>query len=103
MFNTRVTQLGRSGSVPVPKRPDLTDVSHAGVLDYVEQSQNVFKYMDKLGLNISGKSKAKVEVNQGELAKLKKDAADLIKMRKELALYKATQPKPAADDDEDPK
>jgi len=70
------------------------------VVEYVRKSQKVFKHLDNLGVNTTGQSKAKVEVNQGDLEALQKNAEKVAELEAKLeALLKAA--KPAADENEE--
>ena len=56
------------------------------MVQYVRKSQKVFKHLDNLGVNTTGQSKAKVEVNQGDLEDLKKAAAELKALKEKYPL-----------------
>ena len=92
-----MSQLGLSGPIPIPSKPSESDLAgaSAAVVQYVRKSQKVFKHLDNLGVNTTGQSKAKVEVNQGDLEDLKKAADELAILKARFAHLEA--PKSAAD------
>jgi len=97
-----VSQLGLSGPIPIPSKPSESDLAgaSAAVVEYVKKSQKVFKHLDNLGVNTTGQSKAKVEVNQGDLEALQKAADKVTQLEAKLeALLKAA--KPATDENEE--
>ena len=99
-----MSQLGLSGSIPIPSKPSESDLAgaSAAVVQYVRKSQKVFKHLDNLGVNTTGQSKAKVEINQGDLDDLKKAADKVTQLEAKLeALLKAANP--AADENEEEK